>query len=91
MSRTCVTSAINVLLTPTGRTAAHIPHRVHCPAGLAGAARRARLPARRADLPAIDPEYLAEAIVTEIDRPVDYRPVETDGAARTAALLAELL
>jgi pimeloyl-ACP methyl ester carboxylesterase/predicted glycosyltransferase len=46
---------------------------------------------RRLDYTAIDPEYLAEAIVTEIDRPVDYRPVETDGAARTAALLAELL
>jgi hypothetical protein len=25
------------------------------------------------------------------DRPVDYRPAETDGAARAAALLAELL
>ena len=38
-----------------------------------------------------DPEQLAEAIAAEIDRPVDYRPVETDGAARAAALLAELL
>jgi len=46
---------------------------------------------RRLDYAAMDPEYLAEAIVAEIDRPVDYRPVETDGAARTAALLAELL
>ena len=46
---------------------------------------------RRLDYTAIDPEYLAEAIVTEIDRPVDYRPVESDGAARAAALLAELL
>jgi len=46
---------------------------------------------RRLDYAAIEPEYLAEAIVTEIDRPVDYRPVETDGAARAAALLAELL
>jgi predicted glycosyltransferase len=46
---------------------------------------------RRMDYAAIDPEYLAEAIVAEIDRPVDYRPVETDGAARAAALLAELL
>jgi len=46
---------------------------------------------RRLDYAAIDPEYLAEAIVAEIDRPVDYRPVETDGAARAAALLAELL
>ena len=46
---------------------------------------------RRLDYAAIDPEYLADAIVTEIDRPADYRPVETDGAARAAALLAELL
>lgn len=37
------------------------------------------------------PEYVAEAIVAEIDRPVDYRPAETNGAARAAALLAELL
>ena len=31
-----------------------------------------------------------QAIAAEIGRPVDYRPVETDGAARAAALLAEL-
>jgi predicted glycosyltransferase len=46
---------------------------------------------RRLDYAALDPEYLAEAIVAEIDRPDDYRPVETDGAARAAVLLAELL
>jgi pimeloyl-ACP methyl ester carboxylesterase len=46
---------------------------------------------RRLDYTVIDPEYLAEAIATEIDRRVDYRPVETDGAARAATLLAELL
>jgi pimeloyl-ACP methyl ester carboxylesterase len=46
---------------------------------------------RRLDYTAIDPESLADAIVAEIDRPVDYRPVETDGAVRAAALLAELL
>ena len=37
-----------------------------------------------------DPAWLAAAIVAELDRPVDYRPVETDGAARAAALLADL-
>ncbi len=37
------------------------------------------------------PEALAQAIAAEIGRPVSYRPVETDGAARAAALLAELL
>jgi len=38
-----------------------------------------------------EPETLAAAIAAEINRPVTYRPVETDGAARAAALLAELI
>jgi pimeloyl-ACP methyl ester carboxylesterase len=58
----------------------HVPHRL--------AQYRA---GRRLDYAATDPEQLAEIIAAEIDRPVDYRPVETDGAARTAAMLAELL
>ena len=33
----------------------------------------------------------AAAIAEELDRTVDYRPVETDGAARAAAVLAELV
>ena len=37
------------------------------------------------------PEVIAEAIAAEIDRPIDYRPVETDGAARAAALIAPLI
>ena len=37
------------------------------------------------------PGEIAEAIAREIGRDVDYRPVETDGAARAAALIAELL
>jgi pimeloyl-ACP methyl ester carboxylesterase/predicted glycosyltransferase len=37
-----------------------------------------------------DPDSLAAHIATAIGRPVDYRPVETDGAERAAALLAEL-
>ncbi|MGH3470545.1 MAG: glycosyltransferase, partial [Nocardioidaceae bacterium] len=40
---------------------------------------------------ACDPESLAEAIAKEVVRDVRYRPVETDGAARAAAMLAELL
>jgi hypothetical protein len=36
-------------------------------------------------------DALADAIATEIGRPVDYRDVETDGAARAADLIAELL
>jgi predicted glycosyltransferase len=38
-----------------------------------------------------EPAALAAAIVAEIGKPVRYRPVETDGAERAAALLAELL
>ncbi|HEX5013768.1 MAG TPA: glycosyltransferase [Candidatus Limnocylindrales bacterium] len=37
------------------------------------------------------PEVIARAIAEEIDRPVDYRPVESDGAARAAAIIAEVL
>jgi len=37
------------------------------------------------------PETIAFAIAAEIGREVDYRPVETDGAARSAALIAEML
>jgi UDP-N-acetylglucosamine:LPS N-acetylglucosamine transferase len=36
-------------------------------------------------------ETIAGAIADEVGRAVDYRPVETDGAARAAALIAELL
>jgi pimeloyl-ACP methyl ester carboxylesterase/predicted glycosyltransferase len=38
-----------------------------------------------------DPDHLAELIATGLGRPVDYRPVEHDGAARAAAAIAELL
>ena len=37
------------------------------------------------------PEEIAHAIAAEMAREVDYRPVETDGAARAAALIGELL
>ena len=39
----------------------------------------------------VDPDAIAAAIAEEIDRPVAYRPVERDGAARAAALIAEVL
>jgi hypothetical protein len=56
---------------------------------------RHRLDAYRAgrclDWAALTPESLAAAMAAEIGRPVDYRPVETDGAERAAAMLAELL
>jgi pimeloyl-ACP methyl ester carboxylesterase len=37
------------------------------------------------------PDEIAAAIAEEIGREVDYKPVATDGAARAAALIAELL
>jgi UDP-N-acetylglucosamine:LPS N-acetylglucosamine transferase len=38
-----------------------------------------------------EPEQIAVAIADEIDRDVTYRDVETDGAARAARRIAELL
>jgi pimeloyl-ACP methyl ester carboxylesterase/predicted glycosyltransferase len=40
---------------------------------------------------AVDPDALADAILKEVDHEVAYRPVETDGAANAARMLAELL
>jgi hypothetical protein len=37
------------------------------------------------------PDAIADAIAAELGRPVDYRPVETDGAARAAHLIAQLV
>ena len=39
----------------------------------------------------LDPDTLASAIVEELDRDLDYLPVATDGAARAARMLADLL
>jgi pimeloyl-ACP methyl ester carboxylesterase/predicted glycosyltransferase len=43
------------------------------------------------DFDASTPEVIAAAIAEEIGRPVCYRDVETDGAARAAARIAELI
>jgi pimeloyl-ACP methyl ester carboxylesterase/predicted glycosyltransferase len=40
---------------------------------------------------AMEPDRFAEVVAAEVGRPVAYRPVETDGAARAARLLAELV
>ncbi|HYK52704.1 MAG TPA: alpha/beta fold hydrolase [Candidatus Eremiobacteraceae bacterium] len=37
------------------------------------------------------PDVIAGAIANELKRKIDYRPVETDGAARAAASIAQLL
>ncbi len=46
---------------------------------------------RRMDFDDSPPERIAEAIAQEIGREVSYRDVETDGAARAARRIAELL
>jgi UDP-N-acetylglucosamine:LPS N-acetylglucosamine transferase len=46
---------------------------------------------RRMDYDHATPEVIAEAIAAEIARPVAYRHVESDGAARAASRIAELL
>jgi UDP-N-acetylglucosamine:LPS N-acetylglucosamine transferase len=46
---------------------------------------------RRMDFDHSPPDAIAAAIAQEIGREVDYRPVSTGGAARAAALIAELL
>ena len=46
---------------------------------------------RRMDFDSDGPAEIAAAIAEEIGRDVDYRAVETNGAARAAALIAELL
>lgn len=46
---------------------------------------------RRMDYVTADPDAIAEAIADGIGGVVDYRSVPTDGAARAAAMLAELV
>jgi len=46
---------------------------------------------RRMDFETSTPDVIAEAIADEIGREVDYVPVETDGAARAAVQIAEVL
>jgi len=46
---------------------------------------------RHMDYPTTTPEDIAAAIEKEIGTAPKYRPVETDGAARAAALIAEVL
>jgi hypothetical protein len=43
------------------------------------------------DFERADPDAIAAALAEEASRTVDYRPVATDGAARAAKLIAELL
>ena len=46
---------------------------------------------RCVDYDQTDPDELAAAMVAELARPIDYLPVETDGARRAAERIADLL
>jgi hypothetical protein len=46
---------------------------------------------RYMDYETSSPDVIAAAIAEEIDRPATSRPVEREGAARAAALIAELV
>jgi UDP:flavonoid glycosyltransferase YjiC (YdhE family) len=58
----------------------HVPHRLsRYGAGI------------RMEYETATPEVIADAMASLVGREVQYRPVETDGAHRAAATLAELL
>jgi predicted glycosyltransferase len=79
-------------LTASGRPFIYVPLRHHFEQNFHVRHRLDRYGAGRClDYDQTGPEALAQAIAAEIARPVSYRPVETDGAARAAALLAELV
>jgi pimeloyl-ACP methyl ester carboxylesterase/predicted glycosyltransferase len=79
-------------LTATQRPFIYIPLRNHFEQNLHVHHRLQRYGAgRRLEYEDTTPEQLAETIATEIGRKVTYRPVATDGAARAADLLADLI
>jgi hypothetical protein len=79
-------------LTASGRPFIYVPLRHHFEQNFHVRHRLDRYGAGRClDYDQTGPEALAQAIAAEIARPVSYHPVETDGAARAAALLAELV
>jgi pimeloyl-ACP methyl ester carboxylesterase/predicted glycosyltransferase len=79
-------------LTAGRRPFIYVPLRHHFEQNFHVRHRLARYGAGRClDYEQTTPEVLASAMAEEISRPVSYRPVETDGAARAAACLAELI
>jgi hypothetical protein len=79
-------------LTASRRPFLYFPLRHHFEQNLHVRHRLERYRAGRCmDYQTAGPAEIAEAIASQIGRQVDYRPVATDGAARAAALLADLL
>jgi UDP-N-acetylglucosamine:LPS N-acetylglucosamine transferase len=46
---------------------------------------------RMLDFDTATPEVIADMITNEIGQPVDYKPVESNGATHAAALIAQML
>jgi predicted glycosyltransferase len=79
-------------LTATRRPFLHFPLRHHFEQNFHVAHRLRQYNAgRRMDFATATPEVIADAIAFELGRAVNYRPVETDGAARAASLIAQLV
>jgi predicted glycosyltransferase len=79
-------------LTAAGRPFLYFPLRHHFEQNLHVRHRLQRYHAGRCmDYQTASPADIATAIAIEIGRNVDYLPVATDGAARAAKLIAELL
>jgi predicted glycosyltransferase len=80
-------------LTALGRPFVYVPLRHHFEQSLVVPHRLSRYGSgRRLEYEhAADPDAMAAVIAEEIGRSVEYRPVETDGAARAATLIAELV
>ncbi len=79
-------------LVAAGRPFVYVPLRHHFEQNLHVAHRLDRHGAgRRLDWLDADPDTIADAVVQQLARAPAYRPVETDGAERTAELLSALL
>ena len=79
-------------LTAAGTPFIYFPLRNHFEQNVHVAHRLERYAAgRRMDFATATPEAIAEAMTVELARPAAFKPVEADGAARAAKMLAELL
>jgi pimeloyl-ACP methyl ester carboxylesterase len=79
-------------LTAAGRPFVYVPLRNHFEQNIHVRHRLERHGAGRCvEWPHATPERLAKELTTMIGTPTDYRPVGSDGAQRTASLLAELI
>jgi hypothetical protein len=79
-------------LTAQRRPFLYFPLRRHCEQQIHVPHRLDRYRAgRRMDLATTTREDLATAIIDELDRPLDYLPVETDAAQRAAEFINELV